>query len=197
MKHCSYCGRENEADALNCRECGTEFRSAAEELPPLAPEEEPVTICNYASSETAQIARSKLEAADIQCWTLIDNCGGMIPVIGNGITLRVSAKDVERASAILRARDNDSLSKDEEPLAPDLPKPVIVAGVWLLYGPGFVANIILCVWCLNGTFVGVEGFFFFWASIALGSLCAYLLCRSIRNYQLQKRRLTESKRSDL
>jgi hypothetical protein len=26
MKSCSYCGRENEAAALDCRECGTSFR---------------------------------------------------------------------------------------------------------------------------------------------------------------------------
>jgi hypothetical protein len=34
MKNCSYCGRDNVDEALNCRECGTEFEQPSEPLPP-------------------------------------------------------------------------------------------------------------------------------------------------------------------
>ena len=34
MKNCLYCGRDNLDDALNCRECGTEFEQVREPIPP-------------------------------------------------------------------------------------------------------------------------------------------------------------------
>jgi hypothetical protein len=37
MKKCSYCGKDNADDALNCRECGTEFKPFSEPSPREAP----------------------------------------------------------------------------------------------------------------------------------------------------------------
>jgi predicted RNA-binding Zn-ribbon protein involved in translation (DUF1610 family) len=44
MKNCSYCGRDNIKEALNCRECGTEFEQFSEPLP--SEELKPVVTSN-------------------------------------------------------------------------------------------------------------------------------------------------------
>ena len=82
MKKCAYCGRENEDDAVNCSECGTEFvqttppQSTPEPKPahtkyqirPLSPEEAKLDLVTIVSCQTlfdADMVVSELEAAGI------------------------------------------------------------------------------------------------------------------------------------
>ena len=82
MKKCAYCGRENEDDAVNCSECGTEFVQASPTQPtpeaepahakyqirPLSPEEAKLDLVTIVTCQTlfdADMVVSELEAAGI------------------------------------------------------------------------------------------------------------------------------------
>jgi hypothetical protein len=64
-----------------------------------------VTIRIFSSHETAELARSNLEAHDIKCWVNADDCGGMYPNLTapGGVRLLVLAADAEAAIALLNA----------------------------------------------------------------------------------------------
>jgi hypothetical protein len=82
MKKCAYCGRENEDDAVNCSECGTELVQASPTQPtsepeparpkyqirPLSPEEAKLDVVTIVTCQTlfdADMVVSELEAAGI------------------------------------------------------------------------------------------------------------------------------------
>ena len=92
-------------------------------------------------------------------------------------------------SAIPRAEEEE-LSK-QDLLVRDRPKLLIVAGVWLIYGSGFVGNILVLFAVLTGRISGIRGFFCFWLSISSGAFCAYLLRRVVKNYTIHKKRATD------
>jgi hypothetical protein len=184
MKKCSYCGRDNTDEAVNCHECGTEFATEQEAIN----YDELVSLGTYGHYESAQIAAALLESNGFDCFMNADDCGGMMTIFGSGIKLFVRPTEIEEAKRILHSQQPPQRPNDDELIVRDLPKPVIVAGIWLLYGTGLISNIIVCIFCLSGTFVGIQGLVFFWLSIGLGSLCAYLMYRVVKNYQIQKRR---------
>ena len=66
-------------------------------------EKNPVMIAEYYSEIDAEMARSQLEAADIEAWILKDDAGGMQPQLqmSQGVRLFVDEKDVEEALGIL------------------------------------------------------------------------------------------------
>jgi len=184
MKKCSYCGRDNTDDAVNCHECGTEFATE----PAAINFDELVSLGTYRNYESAHIAAALLESHGFHCCLNADDCGGMMPLFGSGVKLFVRATEIEEAQRILHSQEPAPRPKDDELIVPDLPKPVIVAGIWVLYGTGLILNIWDGIFCLSGGFVGVQGLVYFWLSMALGSLCVYVMYRSFKNYQIQKQR---------
>ena len=64
-----------------------------------------VTIRTFASHDTANIARSNLEAHGIECWVNADDCAGMYPNLTapGGVRLSVRASDAEAAIDLLSA----------------------------------------------------------------------------------------------
>lgn len=191
MKKCSYCGRENDDDAENCLECGTGFSNNSEVENPLSADDEPIQIGSYYFQEMAQVAAASLGAEGIECWITSDDCGGMMPTMGSGgVKLFVHAKNVETAKEILRSQKTPQEKQDGE-IPRDLPKPVIVAGIWFLYGSGLLSSVMLLFRCLNGAFIGSQRIAGIVFSICWGIICSYLLYRSVKNYQIQKQRREE------
>jgi len=129
MKKCSYCGRDNADEALNCHECGTEFETAPNAKLSESFADEPVVICTYGQYESAQIAAASLESKGIHSWITSDDCGGMLPIVGSGVRLLVHANYVDEARKVLLSQDQSPSSSDKEIIVRDLPKPVIVAGI--------------------------------------------------------------------
>jgi hypothetical protein len=74
MKKCSYCGRDNDDDALNCRECGTEFEKPNEPSPP----EEPRQSETSESSGVMQKKRGKLPDEQMGKFFIVTGCIMMI-----------------------------------------------------------------------------------------------------------------------
>ena len=110
MKKCSYCGRDNADEAVNCHECGTEFEREAKDSESadqkIKAEDKPVIIRIFSSHEAAEQAAAKLEAHGITCWVDADDCGGMYPNLTTaaGVRLHVRAEDAEVAVALLDAK---------------------------------------------------------------------------------------------
>jgi len=77
---------------------------------------------------------------------------------------------------------------EPEVLVPDRPKFVIVAGIWAIHGQGLVGNLVVLVAVLTGAIRGILALLCFWLSLGGGALCAYLLYRVVRNYNIQKTR---------
>src|SRR5450432_898693 len=81
MKKCSYCEREKTDEALHCKECGTEFErevvDSESHISGLHDEVKTVTIRTFSYYDSAELARSNLEAHGVQCWVNADDCGGM------------------------------------------------------------------------------------------------------------------------
>jgi hypothetical protein len=127
MKTCAYCGKENDDDAVCCRECGTEgFKeSAAEDKPaepvPQEPEFEPaklefltptpqemqmdlVNLMRCRTLGEADLFVAHLETAGIPAFIpdqfLMQNVGFNLNTYGY-VRIQVSPKDYEAAKEIL------------------------------------------------------------------------------------------------
>jgi hypothetical protein len=160
-------------------------------------EVERVTIRTFSYRDSAELARSNLEAHGIQCWVNADDCGGMYLNLtaANGVRLVVFTSDAEEAAAILESplktenliAEGEREVKSDEPVS-DLPKFIIVAGIWTIYGMGLIGNILVFTAAVSGRIRGLQGLIYFWLSIACGAFCCYMLYRVIRNYIIHKRR---------
>jgi antitoxin component YwqK of YwqJK toxin-antitoxin module len=120
MKKCSYCGRDNADEAVNCRECGTEFEAVAAKpeaasIPPEA-EKKTLTVRIFPNHEVAQIAAAKLKAHAIECWVNADDCAGLYPSLttAEGARLNVWEGDAAIASAVLDAKTTPEEDKQIE-----------------------------------------------------------------------------------
>ena len=148
MKKCSYCGRENADEALNCSECGTEFECAVKQPEAtnagLHDEEKTLTIRIFSNYDEAGVAAAKLEAHGIKGWVNSDDCGGWYSNLtaAAGVRLHVLAEDAELAVAVLDAKPSPAEIKKIEIEAvlatPPPPVPIkrlawgqIIAGVFL------------------------------------------------------------------
>ena len=120
MKKCSYCGRDNADEALNCKECGTEFEREVLDSEVtsggLYDEKKTLTIRIFSSYEDAGQAAAKLEAYGIKCWVNADDCGGWYPNLtaAAGVRLHVLAEDAEIAVALLEAKPSPAENKQIE-----------------------------------------------------------------------------------
>lgn len=144
---------------------------------------------------SAGIAAANLEANGIACWTSADDCGGLMPVMaGGGIKLFVSVANVESAIEILNSQlpgdavkaDTTSVTSDDPPR--DLPKFIILAGIWTLLIPGLVGNVFVLKDIYFSALVGLPRFLLFWCLVGLIAINIYLLYRSLKNYLIQKGR---------
>src|SRR6266511_2007079 len=68
MQTCGYCGRENQDDALNCTECGTELSVRSESHPPPEAETGTPSRINLDQLEGAFTAH---EGFSRPCWAVI------------------------------------------------------------------------------------------------------------------------------
>ena len=127
MKHCAYCGKENDDDAVSCRECGTEeFKEApradkpAESMTPepeivatklefmsLTPQEMQMDVVNLMRCRTlgeADLLVAQLEAAGIHAFIpdqfLMQNIGFNLNTYGY-VRVQVSPNDFEAAKEVL------------------------------------------------------------------------------------------------
>ena len=76
------------------------------------------TIRTFSSHDTAELARSNLEAHGIECWVNADDCGGMYPSLTapGGVRLLVRASNAEVAIALLNVEtSNQSESEASAP----------------------------------------------------------------------------------
>jgi hypothetical protein len=77
-----------------------------------------VIIRTFGSHDSAELARSNLEAHGIECWVNADDCGGMYPNLTapGGVRLLVRTSDAEAAIALLNVEtSNQSDSKTSVP----------------------------------------------------------------------------------
>ena len=127
MKNCAYCGKENEEDAVYCRECGTdgfkklpsadkppepvasepEFVSTKLEFLTPTPQEMEMDLVNLARCRTlgeADLLVARLEAAGIPAFIpdqfLMQNIGFNLNTYGY-VRIQVSPKDYEVAKELL------------------------------------------------------------------------------------------------
>lgn len=112
MKKCSWCGKENEDAARVCGECGESFEAASPEAveaeltdPNLAL----VTVATFHNLTEAQLLLSRLQAAGLEACIpeeyTSDVFSGVIPF--ELVTVRVAAKDVEEAKAVIASGQPD------------------------------------------------------------------------------------------
>ena len=167
MKKCSYCGRENADEALNCHECGTVFERVVENTESadgkLQGEEKTQTIRIFASHEAAEQAVAKLEAHGIKSWVGADDCGGMYPNLTTaaGVRLHVLAEDVEVAVAVLEAKLSPAEIKQIEVEAVLSTPPKTAPLKKLAPGQmifGIVIGIILCLLYQGSEKIGTKTF---------------------------------------
>ena|SRR5579859_619167 len=104
MKTCAYCGHQNEDAVVACVECGTQFGT-----PPVAdnrlldPSLSPVIVASFSSLQQAQLLVDRLQAGGVEAVIPEEYApqvfSGVIPL--ELMTVRVAAKDLEAAKAIL------------------------------------------------------------------------------------------------
>ena len=118
MKHCSYCGRENEDTAVACRECGTEFKAPESEREGEAhlkdPAESLLPLAAFDDFNEAHMLKSRLESAGIEACIPEDlglNIFSINRPVVERFTVCVAAKDVDAAKEILADRGEAGTSQ--------------------------------------------------------------------------------------
>jgi hypothetical protein len=109
MKTCSYCGRENEDAAVDCKECGTNFAAvAAENEPPTPDSAQPlVVLATFDTMTQAAPLLERLGEAGIEACVPEEASAQMEWQIDR-VTVRVKAKDYEAAKEFLKAVSDSS-----------------------------------------------------------------------------------------
>jgi hypothetical protein len=126
MKKCSYCGRENPDDAVNCHECGLDEW----EPDPSAPTKQvdtanegdnPVLLTTCAKLAEADLIVSRLAAAGIEAFIpdeqLMQNVGFNLNTYGY-VRVQVRQQDYDAAKELLSAEKN--VAKDISPALSEL-----------------------------------------------------------------------------
>src|SRR5450432_1147942 len=84
---------------------GVRARGCGFRIPHQRSSRQTVTIRTFSYYDSAELARSNLEAHGIQCWVNADDCGGWYTNLTapGGVRLSVCASDAEAALALLNA----------------------------------------------------------------------------------------------
>jgi hypothetical protein len=104
MKTCAYCGEENQAGAIRCYACGTEFLAGETADPGLT---DPATslciVATFGDVTEASLLRDRLSRAGIEACIpeeLDPNPFGNLTPMAH-VTVRVARKDYDAAKALL------------------------------------------------------------------------------------------------
>jgi hypothetical protein len=118
MKPCSYCGRENEAAALRCAECGKEFEAEpAEAIDPALtdPTNELKVVATFGDLVHATMFRDQLEGAGIDACIPEELAsspfGGLLPLAS--FSVRVAARDYPAAREMLDSQNPPPLPTEQ------------------------------------------------------------------------------------
>lgn len=171
MKSCAYCGRENEDDAMRCRECGTaqfvlpaspvaspqkQTEPAAEALEPDCdvPADGEAALCTYCVSPNSPDA----------AWC--KRCGASMSYASI-----VGPLDVALASGFMwrgavRGR----------------PKTFVLIGVWVLFFPKLVLNLLAALSVLVAGITGPWSLALLWLALAFAAVAFMMLYQVTRNY---------------
>lgn len=106
MKKCSYCGRENQDEALACCECGNQFDDVPKTETDARlsdPALTPVVVAGFSSLQQASVLVGLLQEAGIEAWIPEEYAeqvfSGVIAL--ERLTVRVAAKDYGAAMAVV------------------------------------------------------------------------------------------------
>ena len=123
MKKCSYCGRENGDEAVDCGECGTEFARASEPPRPealkppryvFAPlsaadrQKDLVTLVTCGTLLAADIVAGRLRAAGIEAFIpdeFLMQVGAFNPNTYGFVRVQVAPKEYEAAKDLLTGNE--------------------------------------------------------------------------------------------
>jgi len=120
-----------------------------------------VTLRIFIIHDTANIARSNLEAHGIECWISADDCAGWYTNLTapGGVRLLVRAADAERAMALLEAEASPAEINqiEAEAVASAPPKTVPLKNLaWGQIAFGIITGVILCLLYQSVTTIGTK-----------------------------------------
>jgi hypothetical protein len=182
MKSCAYCGRENEDDAVRCRECGTaQFVLPASPAASSQKQTEPVAEAPELESDESVEGEAALctycvfpnspEAA----WC--KRCGASMSYASIVGPLDVAVASGFMWRGAVRGR----------------PKPFVLISVWVLFFPKLVLNLLAALSVLVVGFAGPWSLALFWLALAFAAVAFMMLYQVTRNYlTIPRRRLDES-----
>jgi hypothetical protein len=90
MKDCSYCGRDNSNEALNCRECGTEFEQISKQLPSV--DLKPAVTPSASRSSGTQLDEKPILKYD----NILVSSRGMAEIHAKKVIIFVPAVEIDR-----------------------------------------------------------------------------------------------------
>jgi ribosomal protein L40E len=181
MKSCAYCGRENEDDAVRCRECGTaQFvlpasaetsHKQAERVADVqdpecdVPAEEEAALCTYCLFPNSPDAPwCKRCGASISYASIV---GPLDAALASGFMWR----------GAVRGR----------------PKPFVLVSVWMLFFPKLLVNLLAALSILTFGMTGIASLALLWVALAFAAVAFMMLYQVTRNYvTIPPRHLDES-----
>jgi len=172
MKNCAYCGCENADNATRCCECGTEEFIDPALPPPSSPQQQIENVVETSDPEPdvgpddESVLCTSCLFPNLPEISWCKRCGGPI-----GSTTSIVPTD-----AIL------TMGFVYRGAVEGRPKLLVVIGVWVLFFPSFVANVVVLLGVLGGLIGGIEGLAYFWFSLVGGAICSTMLYRATRNY---------------
>jgi|SRR5689334_5919072 len=173
MKSCAYCGRENEDDAMQCSECGTNrfvlaaapVTSAQKQAERVAEAPTPEPECDVpAGSEVALCTFCLFPNLPDAAWC--KRCGASISYASIVGPLDVAIASGFMWRGAVRGR----------------PKRFVLLGVWVLFFPVFVLNLLSA---LSVFVVGIAGplsLVLFWLTLGYAGVAFMMLYQVTRNY---------------
>jgi ribosomal protein L40E len=192
MKKCAYCGRENDDDATQCRECGTgEFlapgpaptqplvEAGKDEAEAITPAEDSIPELSIPGESAVCPTCHTLNLPEV---TFCRRCGAPI-----GFISTIGPLEAAYAEGFAYRRAVEGR-----------PQFIIVVGIWLLFFPSLVASIGFSLSILKtgmdgiGGFVGLIRFFLFWICVGFGVISALMLYRVTRNYLIIRKRKSDA-----
>lgn len=171
MKSCAYCGRENEDNAVRCRECGTaqfvlpasavasperQTERVAEAPEPECdlPADGEAALCTYCVfPNSPDAARCKRCGASISYASIV---GPLDAALASGFMWR----------GAVRGR----------------PKPFVLVSVWLLFLPKLLVNLLAALSILIAGMTGPASIAMLWVTLGFAAVAFMMLYQVTRNY---------------